>query len=1007
MAFDKTQPLPYAVVNRVINGTVFDGRFKLAPVYLDIEGDLEADIAAGLGVPAEDCASAIARSVAATLKWSQYDPFVWHMGELRAWNELDRPEPPPFTALLAALALAAERMRADDDYSAHNYYERLFEVLGVDSEGRKHALRNNAKSVLPFWHALNRWLAENDFDYGRPTAQQINQWPYAGYALSQALVREADRRRLHGLFAEYGLAPKEILTPAEMSLYLHEWMGGAGPSAWLKKVWASPDLRPRVSAAACSELEAWEGSTEITGQVRRRLNWAASLQTFPKPRLRLFLSASDDHGASEVYPRLQLSGTVSAAAAAAFEACPEGVHLTPAPGGGIAVIEPVADLALSPLMLASFELEDDKSGLRFQRVARAIVPLVKLDTGPFYREVSRISFLRPHMVLCHAQWRARVERLLELNARRGFKVLGPDELPGLAEDWVLFTGVELLRLTSATDANMQALVPLSEGVSVEAAGGLRLAGGLWHSKAPPEITVSGQISPLVLLLKDANGASAAQNTAKATSCRLTLNPGHDLDARDLTLEVYEGERLRRETGFSFRSAAQPRRLAADTLPAYRLSDGDPSGLISAAAADGAAEDRLRGLAISDPEGLRAGSLAGAHSAADLPSADDEIPADLEQHYQLHAVNGLEETCVLRGFHVWECEPFRDGDDPRADKWMTCKACANRVLTRNRGMAGRRTRGTSRGPAAPSSKPPGMQPRQSGSISPDTVFDALCYLGQGSWRKFQDLAAAGDQGELAVQRAAQDLFALGHLDLVYDHRLRSPVAWSVTPPVVCAVAEGLFAAGFRNELLISQLEERLGGQADNLEVTPLENAPSRLFWRGVKPDEAAAALEGLTDRHGRPVNVVLSPGSAIAALAPGVRLLESGLSPIRLEAPKDLQRFDPGSGVWRKADSPQEPGAYRGGYAGRRYFYTRADGSQAEAPYPVVKILAARTAGLRLHSHDPQRSEFYAVLGCEPPGLFHRALAAYSGLPPAKASGRLVYSGVPQAAADLILSKLYG
>jgi hypothetical protein len=1008
MPLDNREPLQYSAVNRAINEVIFDGRFKLAPVYLDIEGDVEADLSARLGLKPGECMRAIAHSVAATIKWSSQDPYSWHLAELRVWNELERPEAPPFSALLTVLSLAAERMRADEEYSAQNYYERLFEVLEVETDTRKNTLKHHAKSVEPFWKALNGWLAENDFEFGRPTAQPINHWQYAGYALSQALVRDADRRRLHGLFADYGLAPREILTTAEMTLYLHEWMGGSAPSAWLKKIWNSPDLRPRVAAAACSELEAWEGSTEATGQVRRRLSWAASLQDFPRPRLRLFLSASDDRDGGAEAPHLKLSGTISSATAAAFADCPEGVYLTPSVSGGVAVIEPVSNLALSPLMLASFELEDSDTGLKFQRAARAIVPLVKLDTGPFYREVSRVSFLRPHLVLCHVQWRERVEKLLERNARQGFKVHTPDALQGLASDWLLFTGVELLRLPQAADAGMQALVPLSEGVSVEAAGGLRLSGGLWHSQAPPEITAAGQASPMVMQLKDADGNVAAQSMVKAASCRLTLTPDLELDARDLTLFVHEGDRPRREVSFSFRSAIHPRRLPQGAAPAYWPAASNPRSLLST--------DTLESLPDAAPvHGLNAGGgIPAARAepispvAGELPAAEEEAPEGEEDSYRLHAVSGLEETCVLRGFHVWACQEFRDGDDPRGDMWMTCRACANRVLTRNRGSTPKHfPKGARRNTtAAPALTPPGMKPRHPAEIEPKTIFDALCYLGHGSWRKFQDLAGVNAQ-ELEVQRSLQDLFALGHLDLAYDQRLRSPSAWRVPAPVICAVDGGVYAAGFRNSPLLAELAKRLSNGGGQLDIEPLEYGPPRYFWRGVSAEQAAVLVNGLADPHQRPVKVVSDPGSAIAAAAPPIRALVPHLAAIRLETPEDLQRFDLGSGRWKSTESSSEPGAYRGGYGGRRYVFTAPDGSQTEGPYALVKLLAARHAGLRLHEYRSAKSEFHAVLGCEPLGLFHRALTSFTGRPPSVAQGRLVYAGVPLEAASLILSKLYG
>lgn len=1005
MPSDSAPVLPYPIVNQAVNEVVFDGRFKLAPVYLDIEGDVESDIAARLGLKPEDCLDAIARSVAATMRWEASDPFIWHAAEWTAWNELGRLQPPPFTALLAVLSLAAERMRADSEYSAQNYYERLFEVLDVTTEGRKSALRQQAKSVLPFWHALNHWLAENDFEFGRPTANQINQWAYVGYALSQALVRDADRKRLHGLFADYGLAPKEILTTAEMSLYLHEWMGGSSPSAWLKKIWASPELRARVAEAACSELEAWEGASEVTGQARRRLTWAAALQDFP-PRLRLLLSASMGGSEQDLddVKELTLAGEISPAAKAAFEGCPEGVQLAALPTGGISIVEPVASLALSPLMLASFELEERGTGLLYQKTARAIIPLVKLDTGPFYREVSRLSFLRPHLVLCHVQWLKTVESHLTLNARQGFKLMTPKDLVGLAEDWVLFTKVELLRAPYTTHANLQALVPLSEGVSVEASGGLRLSGGLWHADAPPEITAAGLYSPMELQLQRADGEIVAEAARQSTSCRLTLTSDLGLDASDLTLVVSEAGKAKRKENLSFRSAEHPRRLPQTPTAMFDLTPSAAASLISAVASPDVHGPRARGLLV---EGVNTGDGSEGREAAEgLPAFVEAQDREEDAGYRLHAVEGLQETCVLRGYHVWKCEDFNAGDDPRDDKWMTCKSCFNRVLTRNRGRPPKSGPGQKRRVPSQPGKPPAMAPRQKRDISPETVFDALCYLGQGSWPKFQDLAGTGEDGVLAVHRMAHDLFALGHIDFVYDARLRSPVSWSIAPPVLCLTDDGAYLSGFRNNALVQAISNHLAPFGE-LQVGAIADAPARYFWPLADPASAVAAIIGVTDVHGRQVHAVKDAGLALASASPSLAELASALPAVRIEAAPDLQCFDAGQGVWRKAQDASVPGAYRAGFGGRRYFLTDAGGAQIEGPYTVIKLLAAKARGLKLHGYDAAQREFYSVPGCEPPGLLGRALVSFTGLPPARSAGRVTFGGVPAPAARLILYKLYG
>src|SRR3569833_2903676 len=131
----------YTAVNAAIAETFFDGRFRLTPMYLDLEGEVLEDIAAKLGCDPDDCPQIIAAAAAKSLTWHKGNPFARHLDDLHAWDELGRFDFPPFTALLATLSLAAERMRGDDTYSAHNYYERLFELLGVEEETSKNSLK--------------------------------------------------------------------------------------------------------------------------------------------------------------------------------------------------------------------------------------------------------------------------------------------------------------------------------------------------------------------------------------------------------------------------------------------------------------------------------------------------------------------------------------------------------------------------------------------------------------------------------------------------------------------------------------------------------------------------------------------------------------------------------------------------------------------------------------------------------------------------------------------------
>lgn len=1007
-----TSAIPgYDAANDAINRVIFDGRHKLVPVYIDLEGGVADEVARLLNVPPAQCQDVIAATVAKSLTWNQSDPFTRHLGDLDAWTSLDRFGAPPFTALLAVLTMAAERMRGDESYSENNYYERLFEVLKVDNETRKNSLRQNAKSTKRFWDALNSWLASEDFEYGRPTAKRVNKWPYVSFALSQAMMREGDRKRLHDLFIEFGLAPREQLTEAEMTLYLHLWMRSPAPSAWLRRVWSSPDLRDRIAAAACAELEVWDGAGDTTGEgrQRRRLTWSASLAVFPRRQFRIYMSAAGDTGSDQL--NLSLPDDADPAAMAAFQQCRESLWLTPVSAGEISVLEPVRDINLSPLMLASFMLESDRDGPTFHKVARPIVPLIKTDTGSLFREVSRVSLLRPHLILCHTKWDERVTTLLNLNARKGFLKYTADTLQGIPEDWILFTNVEMLRISSAQNNDLQALVPLSEGVSVEIAGGLKLSQNLWHAASRPEITAAASDYPLKLSLSDAAGNSFGEKELRSTSCRLSLAEEKPWEGANLTLTVSVAGNARSETQISFRSAAQPRPLSElARTAAYSFSPVHPRGFFTAKA--GSHERQLfmlNGMIGCNEQASELHHPRGA--LADLPptpEAGEELPVELEQSYHLERADGLQETCVLRGYHHWICDAFEKGEDSRDEKWMACEACHNRVLTRNRGVVHRHnTKRTVGKISQRQDSGPLMRARQADNLNCDFVLDALSYLGSGSWRKLQDIAASGEQSPLQAQRLISALMSLGHIDVLYDERLRGPQNWIVAPPsLVFTPSKKAFLAGFRSSELITKISQCLEKAGGILESHAQEDAPTAYVWSGLSLASLKTNLMGVHDPHGRPVTISSAITTAIVCNAPSCSQLLNCMPPVHLGQPRDLQRFEVGAGRWEHVKDIQTEGAYRGDFAGRRYVYRNAEGIQREGSFSLVKLLAARAEGLKLHGYDSHGRVFKAVLGCEPPALFTRALVASSGLVPRRDGNQLHFSSILPEDAETILYKLY-
>ncbi|WP_433989483.1 hypothetical protein SuNHUV7_41260 (plasmid) [Pseudoseohaeicola sp. NH-UV-7] len=232
-------------------------------------------------------------------------------------------------------------------------------------------LKQYAKSTRQFWRALNLWLSESDFLLGRPTAKAlVSHWQYASYALSQALVRDADRKRFSGLFESYDLVPGDPVPEAEMVLLVHDWMtshGPTGPTVWLRKLWAANELRERVVAAALDAFETWEKSTATAadGSRNARLQWQLGFTGFPGKRARLSLAVIRGGQEEALEPESR------------FEGEEPGLFLEGGIETGIQFLGPLQSLNLDLILLQSRKFNGVESGISYNYIAKPIVPLAR------------------------------------------------------------------------------------------------------------------------------------------------------------------------------------------------------------------------------------------------------------------------------------------------------------------------------------------------------------------------------------------------------------------------------------------------------------------------------------------------------------------------------------------------------------------------------------------------------------------------------------------------------
>ena len=1005
--------IDYKGLNHYVNEIFFSGKYAAAPVYLSLEGAERDRLANEIGAPADELDSCIGRIVASSLDFEVANVYREHQDELRTWQRREMDTPPPQSALLLTLTLAAEHMRKEGAYSASNYYERLCEVLGINDDRQKPRIRAAGKYTRQFWHALNLWLTGYDYALGKPTAQQVNSWAYVSYAISQALVRQGDRVRFHSLFADFGLSPNDKLSESEMMLYLHEWMAGSGPSQWLRRLWESPDIRERVASAALDTLEQWDSrSGEIKDGPRgyRRLAWFAVLRTFPHLRCRLHLVAGASD--SDTGTTLKLTAGATGLAREALSAA-DSIWLEEMPDTGQRILGPEDKIKLGALLLTSLELESKGEGDLYRHDSRPVIPFIKDETGRYYREVSRVTLHMKHLVLCHTNWAGQIEAHLEKFAQAGFSKVDGTSSNGIPPEWTLFREVTVSAApTSDVSDNLQCLVPISSGATISMSGGLKLAQNIWHASAPPKVIASDESGFIETKLQsDIMGVTSetiASTQPESYDPDFISKSGQMLDAKNLTVSGLRGGKKVVERSLAFRTANTPRRKASlESNYAYSLDKSQP-GLrgFSAIVYDyiHKGSPAIRGMLTQGEFDNIAQGLA-VPTGHELPGQSTD--AEVESGFNMAAVAGGEATCILRGHHHFICDPYL-WPGTAVSRTMQCKDCHIFQIA-PKASKGRHNRHGGRSNARQIAQSRDrFQTSEDREVSPNAVFDALCYLGSGTWASVVPILASIVEEPWRVSIVREELVDLGMIDIALDSEFGRPRYWSCPPPALVVSGSGTaYLAGFRNATLVRDVKARMDDLANSYRLVKNELAPIGHTWnvQGREFELIEEQLKGAKGPLNRPIAVVESPGALIANQMPFVDEILDRLKPLQLEDGDDIERFDPRTCKWERSKFTGV-GAYRALFHGRRYLYRTEDGRSLETSVEVVKVLAARHEGVRLHSYNPATQVFDCAIGCKPPGLFRRALVSQTGALPITSGPRHSYRHVPPTLAALVLNKLY-
>lgn len=983
----------YERVCEAIADELFGSDHAGRPVYILADpGSLER-IAVAAGIDKDNSLEAITRAVRSSLAIDNPGaaPFRWQ--EEAAQRHKEQPlETPPALALLLILAVAAERMQADENLAAHNYYSRLHRLLRVPDEHHSRVEAGYRRHAVAIWGSLNAWLEAWEGERGIPTAYSVGGHEFIGLPLSQAVVRQHDRDGLHEFFALEGMTPGMRLSPADMGMAIDPY-ATATPSplsSHLRGLWKVPASRERIVDAACLELEAWDGAGEAEGgaaRVAAATRLLAFLRTYPRKSIEFSLMLPY-RSATPDMARFDLGDSEVP------------VPTSVGPGGStrLSGVEGVSPASLVGEMLTG-ELGDD-GGRPFARRPKRVTPLRWDDMQGAYVETERAVLGEDSLVVAKADARRRVEAHLVAHARPGWGELSG--LSGIPEGWLVYEHVQVVSApTERVHFDLFPLIPRAR-TSLTLRGGFVLPGLLrkWSSLEPPEIVaLAAGASKVKVRVYGGTRISPDGIVLESDQIgELNVVPLSDRALTDgeylVAMFVDDASRPSSTALLRLRSAATPQ-FSVDEVD-IRLVYSPDAALtwpLSAGAANWARY--VNGARVVGPvQGSR-------RVSAPMPefAPRERLKTGVAPQRTRVGVATAEDSCLVTGMHHFQGPPFVPGQQRSRTVEFECTTCG--MVRRFAGTplaAQRRDQDATRANLIVTI-PPVIE---SGEPDLQVAFDGLNHVGHGSFATFERIAAQVEGSGLFADAFLRRLEVAGHIDVARDEWLQV-TDWAVNSATLVPTVDGRWAlVGSRSRALVGRLSEVLGDKAEV--IASVDAELSRLEVVGDVVDNDALTAAGIS---------VLEKSSAlaIAEALPNLSSVADGLKKIAIPRYRSVESWDTAHASWRPTDSLVSPGAYRLKDF-RSVYIVRSAGDINEGLARIgnaqlVKHIANLWAADPLIGYHSRSGSVVVPLGADLPGLFGRALSLCSGKAPREIVDRhmLQYPAVRRDVADAVFARI--
>jgi len=458
-------------------------------VYLDLDESFWEEAASHFDQEPQKVERDFSLALRTTLDFSPgASVFALHRERYVSWRRSGAQQsPPPFIALLGAFSLAASRMARDESTHASNYYDRLLEVfsIGEAQEVRDILEKSYRQDSEIFWDALGSWLNTNSGKYGWPTAESRGTKKFVSRAMSQAIMRSADKQLLRNVFSELHFQSGRHINIDALKFRLLSHLDIYHPTSNLLRLLRGEDFQELVMRIAQDELLNWTPDAKITKGDTRNSSLYFEVQFYQelgKSCFEMYLVSNSNISLSNMR-----FNAPNANSSSGFRSFNEGIYFTELHDLGCWSVEPWDKFFPGDLLGEDIELKSaEPESPIFRRSGKSLYVFCRGRAPGQFIETSNPTMGESVLIMCRVERKSDLLAYLDAAAAPGYVAL--DELTGLPRQWVLFQKVIILRHHFLPDMPELA-VHDSEHVSLT--GGMQVEANRFHFCHLPTLCVFG------------------------------------------------------------------------------------------------------------------------------------------------------------------------------------------------------------------------------------------------------------------------------------------------------------------------------------------------------------------------------------------------------------------------------------------------------------------------------------------------------------------------------------